>query len=138
MFKRSFFGVLLLSALHAPLNVVAAEEVRAVDRIVAVVNNEAITQHELMRLVKTAQSNLTRQGVPLPPPEALSQQVLERLVVDRVQLQYAKETGIRIEDSQLDQALNRIAAQNKLSLDEFRATLAKEGIAFDRFREEIR
>ncbi|MBP6708623.1 MAG: peptidylprolyl isomerase [Candidatus Accumulibacter sp.] len=110
----------------------------AVDRIVAVVNDEVITQNELRSRVDSALAQLQRQGMPPPPREVLEKQVLERLVVDKVQLQLARDMGLRVDDGQLDQAMQRIAAGNKLSLPEFRAALEKDGIAFASFREEIR
>ena len=108
------------------------------DRIVAVVNDEVITLHELRARLDSALSQLKRQGTPLPPQEVLERQMLDRMVTDKVQVQFAKENGIRIEDAQLDMALNRIAANNNLSLDAFRRALEKDGIPFVKFREEIR
>lgn len=108
------------------------------DRIVAVVNDEVITLHELRSRLDSALSQLKRQGTPLPSQEVLERQMLDRMVTDKVQIQFAKENGIRIEDAQLDMALNRIAANNNLSLDAFRRALEKDGIPFVKFREEIR
>jgi peptidyl-prolyl cis-trans isomerase SurA len=68
----------------------------------------------------------------------LERQVLERLVIDKVQLQLARDMGLRVDDGQLEQALQRIASGNKLSLSQFRAALEKDGITFASFREEIR
>jgi peptidyl-prolyl cis-trans isomerase SurA len=108
------------------------------DRIVAVVNDEVITLHELQARLDTAIAQLQKQGTPLPPREVLEGQMLERLVIDRVQLQQAKEIGLRIDDSQLEQALQRIAASNKMSFAQFKDALQRDGIAFAKFREEIR
>ncbi|HJW01788.1 MAG TPA: peptidylprolyl isomerase [Azospira sp.] len=108
------------------------------DRIVAVVNDEVITLHELRSRLDSALSQLKRQGTPLPSQEVLERQMLDRMITDKVQIQFAKENGIRIEDAQLDMALNRIAANNNLSLDAFRRALEKDGIPFVKFREEIR
>ena len=109
-----------------------------VDRIVAVVNDEVITMHELRSRLDAALAQLQRQGTQLPPRDVLEKQMLERLVIDKVQLQQAREMGVRIDDAQLEQALQRIAAGNNLSLSQFRAALEKDGIAFATFREEIR
>lgn len=108
------------------------------DRIVAVVNDEIITLNELRSRLDTALANLKKQGTPLPPRDVLERQMLERLIVDRIQLQTARDTGLRIDDGQLDQALNRIATGNKMSLAQFRQALEKDGIRFAKFREEIR
>lgn len=108
------------------------------DRIVAVVNDEAITLHELLNRMSSVEKQLGSQGIQLPPRDVLEKQVLERMIVDRAQLQYAKETANQIEDAQLDNALRRIADSSHLSLNEFRTTLERDGIVWSRFREEIR
>lgn len=110
----------------------------ALDRVVAVVNDEAITLNELRERLDSVTRQLRQRNVPLPPAEAIEKQVLERLIVDRLQLQFAKETGLKISEAELDAALRRIAANNRLSLAEFRAALEKDGIDWQRFREEIR
>ena len=132
-------GMLLLGSLLLPAaNVAAAERVRTLDRIVAVVNNEVITQHELDDRIQLTTQQLKRQNTPLPPREVLEKQLLERMIVDRVQLQNAQETGLRIDEAQLDKTIQRIAQQNNLTLEAFRATLERDGVSFARFREEIR
>jgi peptidyl-prolyl cis-trans isomerase SurA len=109
-----------------------------IDRIIAVVNDEAITAYELRARLATVERQLRDQKVQLPPREVLEKQLLERMITDRVQLQYAKETGLRISDLDLDAAMRRIAEGNKLSMQDFRALLEKDGIAWAKFREEIR
>jgi peptidyl-prolyl cis-trans isomerase SurA len=109
-----------------------------VDRIIAVVNDEAITSNELRARLVTVERQLRAQNVQLPPPKVLEQQLLERMIVDRVQLQLAKETGLRVSDLELDAAMRRIAEGNKLSLQDFRVALEKDGVAWAKFREEIR
>jgi peptidyl-prolyl cis-trans isomerase SurA len=111
---------------------------KPVDRIVAVVNSEVITAREHKARLEIVESQLKRQGTALPPTDVLEKQVLERMITDRVQLQQAKELGVRIDDLQLDQALQRIAASNNMSLANFRAALEKDGIPYARFREDIR
>jgi peptidyl-prolyl cis-trans isomerase SurA len=121
----SFGGVAVAASLEA-------------DHIVAVVNSEVITRHELDTRLESALRQLRGQGTPLPPQDQLERQMLERMIMERVQLQYAQETGIKPDDMQLDQAIGRIAAGNNLSLAEFRKALEADGIAFASFREEIR
>jgi peptidyl-prolyl cis-trans isomerase SurA len=116
----------------------APNEPQTVDRIIAVVNDEVVTLYELRNRLDSAMAQLKRQGTPLPPRDVLEQQMLERLVMDKVQLQYARETGLRVDDAQLGQALQRIAAGNKMSLAQFRDALEKDGITFAKFREDIR
>ena len=109
-----------------------------VDRIVAVVNTEVITQYELQSRLRQIQAQLKQQGTPLPAAGVLDKQVLERLIVDRVQLQLARETALRVDDQQLDRAIERIAQENKMSLPQFRQALEKDGISYPSFREDIR
>ena len=115
----------------------AAEPVPA-DRIVAVVNDDVITFHELNSQLDSAIRQLKKQGTPLPARDVLERQMLERLITDKVQLQYARETGLRIDDAQVEQTLQRIAAGNKMSMAQFRDALQKDGIAFTKFREDVR
>jgi peptidyl-prolyl cis-trans isomerase SurA len=133
--KSLLLGSVLLSCLAV---CPAGAKPQVVDRVVAVINSEVITQHELDDRLKLATQQLSRQGTPLPPRDLLEKQLLERLITERVQLQFAKETGVRVDDAQLDKTLQRIAEQNKLSLEAFRAMLEKEGTVFTQFREEIR
>lgn len=109
-----------------------------VDRIVAVVNSEVITSDELAERMKTVTQQLRQQGTPLPAAHLLRKQVLERMIMDRLQLQLAKETGLRVDDLQLDRTVERLAEHNKMSLTQFRQALERDGIRFDKFREEIR
>ena len=108
------------------------------DRVVAVVNNEAVTLYELRTRVSSAESNLRRQGTPMPPADVLQRQVLERIIVDRLQVQSASELGMKVADSELDTALRRIAENNKLTLEQFKQALEKDGIPWAKFRVEIR
>jgi peptidyl-prolyl cis-trans isomerase SurA len=109
-----------------------------VDRIVAVVNDEVITQNDLNERVNLVVKQLQRQGGQLPPADALSRQILERMITDLLQVQLAKETGLKVDDPTLDKTIDRIAQENSLSLADFRAALEKDGIKFPRFREDIR
>ena len=110
----------------------------AVDRILAVVNNEVITSGEVATRVKSVTQQLSQQGTPLPPADVLQKQVLERMIMDRLQVQLAKETALRVDDLQLDRTVARVAESNKMSLSDFRRALERDGIQFDKFREEIR
>lgn len=108
------------------------------DRIVAVVDNGVITQHELNRSVERALRQLALQRTPAPPRHLLERQMLERMITERILLKLAEDTNIRIDGPQLDRALARIAQQNNLSLDQFRRALEQEGVDFNAFREQVR
>ena len=113
--------------------------IAAVDHIAVVVNDDVITRRELDSYLDKIRQQLKKQGTPLPAAKELEKQVMERMITDMLQLQYAKESGVRIDDAHLDKALGRIAQQNNFStLAEFRVKLAKEGVDFKKFREEIR
>jgi peptidyl-prolyl cis-trans isomerase SurA len=113
-------------------------KVEVIDRVVAVVNNEVITRADLARRTEVATAQLRSQGTPPPPRPVLERQVLERLISTTVQLQFAKETGLRVDDAELDRALVRIASENKLDLPGLRAAVERDGVPFQRFRETIR
>ena len=131
-------AVLALASGGALAQTAASNRVALVDRIVAVVNSEVITKAELAERVKTVTQQLRQQGTPLPPAEQLQRQVLERMIMDRLQLQLARETALRVDDLQLDRTVARVAERNKMSLTQFRQALERDGIQFDKFREEMR
>lgn len=120
-----------------PVSAASVEPIDA-DRIVAVVGNEVVTYVELRTRLAAALKQLQKQGTPLPSQDVLEGQMLERLIMERVQLQYARDSGMRVDDAQLEQAIGRIAAGNKMTLAQFRAALEKDGIEYAQFREEIR
>ncbi|KPK61562.1 MAG: hypothetical protein AMJ59_00655 [Gammaproteobacteria bacterium SG8_31] len=108
------------------------------DRIVAVVNEGIILKSQMDDKVRVITSQLREQGNPLPPPEAIEQQVLEQLIVQEVQLQRARRLGIRISDQMLNGTLQRIAERNGLTLTELPAALQAQGIDYARYREDVR
>jgi len=105
---------------------------------VVVVNDDVITQNELADKLAFVEHSLKTQGVALPPPAELRKQVLEHMIVDRTQLQLAKEDGVRVDDFMLDRYIARIAESNKLSMQQFRDQVEHEGTPYDKFRESIR
>jgi peptidyl-prolyl cis-trans isomerase SurA len=110
-----------------------------IDSVVAVVNDDVITRYELDDRLRTVVLQLQKQGTPLPAPEVLEKQILERMISDMLQAQFAKENGVRVNDTQLDEAITRIAQQNNFpSAVEFRARLEADGVDYKKFREEIR
>ena len=108
------------------------------DRIVAVVNDDIIASSELEAHLNRAREQLRQSGTAPPPPDALRRRVLERLILIRLQLQLARDSGIRIDDQRLNRTLLRLAEQNELTLREFRDALERDGYDFAKFREEIR
>lgn len=135
--------LLVLAALCATALAVAAQtrppaSTKPLDRIVAVVNDEVITSAELQARVQIAEQQLRRQKINPPARDVLTRQVLERMIVDRAQLQLAKETGVRVDDATVNATIARIAEQNGATLPVFRERLEREGVSFARFREDVR
>jgi peptidyl-prolyl cis-trans isomerase SurA len=130
--------VFLLVALLGFAAGAAAQPVMLVDRIVAIVNKEVITSSELAGAVAAAERELRRRGTAPPERAVLEQQMLERLILDKAQVQLARDTGIRVDELQLDRAVQRIAEGNRMSLAEFRTALERDGVPFDAFRQDVR
>ena len=108
------------------------------DRVVAVVNDDIISASELDVRLGRVRVQLRQSGTAPPPPDALRRQVLERLILRRLQLQIARNSGMRVDDESLNRTILRIAEQNELTLREFRDAVERDGHDFARFREEIR
>lgn len=113
-------------------------DVVEVDRIVAVVNSDAITLFELRSRTEQAIAQLRGRNVTPPPREDLERQVLERMIYEKVQLQHAEETQMRIDDRMLEAALGRIAESNNMNATQLRSAVERDGIPWPRFREDIR
>ena len=145
-FYYSAVKLFILVTLFTPLLATSAEsnarkksnEIVKMDRIIAIVDQGVITEQELIDRTQTVIAQLEKQGTALPPQNVLEKQVLERLIIDSLQLQLAAQTGVKVDDTQLDKTIERIAAQNKMSVDEFKVLLEKDGIAMRKFREDIR
>lgn len=116
----------------------ADKAIRPVDRIVVVVNDGVITERELETRLEAISQQLQKQGTPLPPKEIFSRQMLERLILETLQLQYAKEVGLKLDDKDVDRAIERIATDNKLTKTELRDNLERDGISFAKFRDEVK
>jgi len=108
-----------------------------VDRVVAVVNSEAITDVELQRRARSIARRLKSQGVDMPPASELEKQVLERMIQDRAQLQAAREAGVRVDEVMVDRAIGRMADENKMTVAQLRSRVELDGTPYTVFREEI-
>ncbi|RGE44900.1 molecular chaperone SurA [Comamonas testosteroni] len=116
----------------------AATGVRSADFIVAVVNSEPVTNSEVRARMARVAQNVTEQGGQLPPQAELARQVLERLIIERVQLQEAKDTGIKVDELTVNQAVANVARQNNMDVPRLLANLKAEGLSEAQFRAEIR
>ncbi len=110
----------------------------AIDSIVAVVNEDVITNTELVTRVRSIEQRMRGQNAQVPAAADLQRQVLERMIIERAQIQVAKDAGIRVDDTNLDRAMSRMAEQNKMNLQTFRDQIERDGMSFAEFREEIR
>ncbi|PHS30817.1 MAG: molecular chaperone SurA [Methylophaga sp.] len=125
--------ILLLS-----LMIMSCAWAEPLDRIVAVVNNDVLLESELTDLEQTVRKQLQQRNAAIPPAAILSEQVLERLIMKRLQMQEAANIGVRVGDDALNAALTQIASNNGLSLRGFRDVLEEDGVDFIGFRESIR
>lgn len=126
-------GVLLLMATALP---VAAE--RELDRVIAVVNDDIILKSELDERLASLRMRMEQQGTRMPPDSQVRGQILDHLISERVQLQRARQAGLEISEDELNQALQRIAAQNNMNLAQLPDALEAQGLDYATFREEIR
>ena len=117
---------------------VSLDRVTPLDRVIAIVNDEAVTQYDVNEQKRVVLGQMKAANVTPPTADVLEKQLLERLITERVLMQYAKDTGIRVDDTQVERALTRIAEDNKLSAEEFRKAVEREGIPYAKYRSDIR
>lgn len=135
--QLALVGIYVATSLLAPTTN-AMNDVVKLDRIVAIVDKNAITEQELENKVRTVSEQLEKQGKQLPNARVLRKQILERLIIDSIQLQMAEQRGIKVNEMQLDKTIERIAEQNQMSVQEFSAALSNDGISYSAFREDMR
>ena len=121
----------------APLAAMA-QALQPLDRIVAVVNEDAIMQSELDQRIDQARRQLQQRGIEAPSERSLRDQVLERMIVEEIQLQMAKEANLSVDDTELNRTVRGIAEQNGMSLDQFADTLEADGMSLAAVREDVR
>jgi peptidyl-prolyl cis-trans isomerase SurA len=130
--------VLALPALAQAPTAAARTPVRNGDWIAVVVNQELVTAGEVDRRIERAQAEAGRQGLRLPPEAELRKQALDALIDERAILSLARESGMKVDEPELDRAVQNIAAQNQLTLAQLRQRIVTEGIDYGRFRANIR
>jgi len=128
----------LAAVMLLPFFAFAQSEGEPLDSIVALVEEDVILQSELDQAIDSIGQQVRASGENLPPRNVMEEQVLERLIMQRLQIQRAEQTGIRVSDADVDNALNRVAQQNDLSLPQLRGALEQDGVDFEEFRREIR
>ena len=130
--------LLIQVALAGVAGAVWAQSPVQLDRVLVVVNDEAVTQWDMNEQRRIVLSQLKASNIQPPSNDVLDKQVLERLIVERALLQFAKDTGIRVDDTTVERTILRVAEENKLKPDEFRKVLEREGIPYANYREDIR
>ncbi|WP_455209337.1 peptidylprolyl isomerase [Kaarinaea lacus] len=116
----------------------AVDKSNAFDRIVAIVNDDVITYVELTNELNVIKQQLRQQQTQLPPDSILEKQVLDRLVVTRIQLQHAEKRLLKVDDESLNQAIANIASQNGIDINAFRQALESNGMNYSEYRERVR
>lgn len=116
----------------------AGSQSAELDRIIAVVDDDIVMRSELDQMLARVRGELRENGAEMPPTSVLERQVMERLILDKIQLQVAQQTGVEVTEENLDRAIDDIAQKNKLSMPQFKEILKSEGYEFERFRDDIR
>ncbi|MCX7255725.1 MAG: peptidylprolyl isomerase [Polaromonas sp.] len=128
----------LPSASASPAPTGQASGQQSADFIVVVVNSEPITNNEVRTKLMRTELQFKQQGLAIPPRSELVPQLLERMILDKAQLQAAQASGLKVDDSAVDAAVLSIASQNQINLDELRRRLKADGIDYQQFRAELR
>jgi len=130
--------VLALPAADAPAQSAARSAPRSADYIVAVVNQELVTAAEVEQRLARVRAEARAANQPLPPDATLRQQVIDALIDERVLVTYARDSGTRVDDVELDRAVANVAAQNQITLAQLREQLRRSGVDYARFRANVR
>lgn len=126
--------IFLIPALLLALGVQAAD----IDKVLVVVNDDVITESEFQQTLARIKSDLRARGGELPPENEIRQRVLDRMILQEIQLQLAERAGIQVSEAELDDTMQGIADRNELTLDQLRAAMEQEGMDFELLRENIR
>ena len=136
--RIAVLSLLLVSAYPGAIAQPRASAPRTADYIVAIVNQELVTNGELQARLSQVRDNARRANAQLPPADLLRQQVLDALIDERVQITYARDSGQRLDDAEIERAVTNVAAQNQLTPAQLRERLKREGIDYLRFRNNVR
>lgn len=138
--KQKFSGLLLAILLGVTSNAVLAQDqpVASVDGIAAIVDEDVILNSEVQRAVDNVKAQYAKQPGQLPPEDILRKQVLERLILLRLQVERANSGGVRVSDNELNQAIQNIANQNKITLEQLRSQIDNEGLSYEEFRNNLK
>ncbi len=138
--KQKLSGLLLALSLGLTSNVILAQDqaVASVDGIAAIVDEDVILNSEVQRAVDNIKAQYAKQPEQLPSEEVLRKQVLERLILLRLQVERANSSGIRVSENEINQAIQNIANQNKITLEQLRTQIDREGLSYEEFRNNLK
>jgi peptidyl-prolyl cis-trans isomerase SurA len=125
-------------AVFSLLSCNVAADYQRLEAIVAVVDDDVVLASELMARLDTVRTSMIENNVQMPPSDVLINQIMERLIIENIQLQEAEKRGVTVDDETLARAVSSFANNNNMSMEEFRQTLAADGTNYRQFREEIR
>ena len=132
MKKKIYIALAILITL--PLSA----KIEILDRVAIIVGEGVVLESQVKNMLENIEKRYQDQGVPMPPKEIIMEQIHERLIVEELQLQLANRAGVKISDSELNNAFERIAANNNLSLEDFIQTLEIEGESYESLRSQVR
>ena len=124
--------------MYSLLSFNVAADYQRLEAIVAVVDDDVVLASELMARLDTVRTSMIENNVQMPPSDVLINQIMERLIIENIQLQEAEKRGVTVDDETLARAVRSFASNNNLSMEEFRQTLVADGTNYRQFREEIR
>ena len=136
--KQAMTQMLSALTMTVVLFSVASADEREIDRIIALVEEDVVLKSELDDAINNLQRQVQARGESLPPRSVVEEQMLERLIINRLEVLRAEATGIRVSDSDVDQALHQVAANNNMTLDQLRMALEADGIDYEEFRHDMR
>jgi len=138
--KKTFKTILLAASLTSFWAAIPAAHAATelLDQVVAIVDDDVIMASELRERLAAVSQSIEARGAQPPPEDELIRQTLDRLILESIQIQKGMRVGIRISDAQLNGAMQRIAAQNRMNLDQFRQALEKDGQSYAEMREQVR
>ena len=125
-------------ALAILLALPVSSKIEILDRVAIIVGEGVVLESQVKDMLENIEKRYQEQGAPMPPLEIIMEQIHERLIVEELQLQLANRAGVRVSDSELNNAFERIAANNNLNLEEFIQTLETEGESYETLRSQVR
>lgn len=129
---------LLTTLLLTAFSSTVLADYQTLDKVVAIVDNDVITQNDVNNKIAQVKINIAKQKRPLPPEDEMQKQVMDRLIIESLQMQLAQRAGVHISEEQLNSAIEDMAQRNKVSLHDFRQRIISSGLEYETYREQVR